>query len=105
MTTAPTIQMMLFIEKLLRHSVEPQRIPWEADVGLRGPRAEIIRKLGESVKSASSEQHPWNAEGLTRAERVIRFVESLPCSAGPLAGTQFRLRPWQKKFVKAAYAG
>ena len=34
--------------------------------------------------------------------RVIRFVESLPCSAGPLA--VFRLRPRQRKFIKAVYA-
>ena len=31
--------------------------------------------------------HPWDAPGLSRAERVIRFVETLPCTAGPLAGT------------------
>src|SRR5215204_1325090 len=35
---------------------------------------------------------------------VIRFVESLPCTAGPLAGTLFKLRPWQRKFIKAVYA-
>jgi len=27
----------------------------------------------------------------------------LPCSAGPLAGTLFKLRPWQKKFIRAVY--
>jgi phage terminase large subunit-like protein len=41
--------------------------------------------------------------GLSRAARVIRFVESLPCSAGPLAGTLFKLRPWQKRFIRAVY--
>jgi phage terminase large subunit-like protein len=47
--------------------------------------------------------HPWDEPGLSRADKVVRFIESLPCSSGPLAGTNFRLRPWQKKFIKAVY--
>jgi phage terminase large subunit-like protein len=47
--------------------------------------------------------HPWDAPGLSRAEKVIRFVETLPCTAGLLAGTILKLRPWQKRFVKAVY--
>jgi len=39
--------------------------------------------------------------GLSRAERVIAFVESLPCTAGPLAGTLLKLRPWQRRFIRA----
>ena len=41
--------------------------------------------------------------GFRRAERVIRFAESLPCTSGPIAGTLFKLRPWQKKFIRAVY--
>jgi phage terminase large subunit-like protein len=52
---------------------------------------------------ASSEPHSWEAPGLSRATRVIRFAEAMPCSSGPLAGTQFKLRPWQKKFIRAVY--
>ena len=40
---------------------------------------------------------------LSRAERVICFIETLPVTAGPLAGTTLRLRPWQKKFIRAVY--
>ena len=47
--------------------------------------------------------HPWDASGLSRAECVIRFVNSLPCTQGPLAGTNLKLRPWQTKFIKAVY--
>ena len=47
--------------------------------------------------------HPWEKPGLSRAERVIRFVETLPVTAGPLAGTTLRLRPWQKRFIRAVY--
>ena len=34
---------------------------------------------------------------------MIRFVNSLPCTAGPLAGTTLRLRPWQVRFIRAVY--
>jgi phage terminase large subunit-like protein len=47
--------------------------------------------------------HSWEEPGLARAEKVIRFIESLPCSSGPLAGTNFRLRPWQRKFIRSVY--
>jgi phage terminase large subunit-like protein len=47
--------------------------------------------------------YPWQKPGLSRAERVIKFVETLPVTAGPLAGTALRLRPWQKKFIHAVY--
>jgi len=40
---------------------------------------------------------------LSRAEKVIRFVETLPCTAGLLAGTTLKLRPWQKRFIRAVY--
>ena len=40
---------------------------------------------------------------MSRAERVIRFVATLPCTQGPLAGTTLKLRPWQKRFLKAVY--
>ena len=74
-------------------------------MGQRGPGAKRI-KVAKSAKLASfvsSKKHSWAAKGLSRAERVIRFCESMPCSSGPLAGTLFRLRPWQKKFIKAVY--
>jgi phage terminase large subunit-like protein len=34
----------------------------------------------------------------------MAFIESLPVSSGPLAGTLFKLRPWQKHFIRAVYA-
>jgi hypothetical protein len=39
----------------------------------------------------------------SRAERVVRFVNSLPCTAGPLAGKPLKLRPWQVRFIRAIY--
>src|SRR5262245_53036583 len=73
-------------------------------MGLRGPGAKAVKRRGPDGPDQGSAPRPWEAQGLSRAERVITFVESLPCTAGPLAGTQFRLRPWQKRFLKAVYA-
>jgi hypothetical protein len=72
-------------------------------MGMRGINATPKRTLKRSHVTASL-QHPWDVPGLSRAERVIRFVNSLPCTAGPLAGTTLKLRPWQKRFIKAVYS-
>ncbi|TXM72891.1 terminase large subunit [Methylobacterium sp. WL12] len=73
-------------------------------MGLRGPGAKAIKKPADPLIEATSEPHPWEAEGLSRAERVIAFMESLPVTSGALAGTTFRVRPWQRRFLKAVYA-
>jgi phage terminase large subunit-like protein len=70
-------------------------------MGMRGINATPKRR--KPSPSASLEQHPWDAPSLSRAERVVRFVNSLPCTAGPLAGKPLKLRPWQRKFIKAVY--
>jgi phage terminase large subunit-like protein len=72
-------------------------------MGLAGPNRKAIRRASLGRLPRSSGPHPWEAKGLSRAERVIRFVESLPCTSGPLAGTLFKLRPWQKRFIRAVY--
>jgi phage terminase large subunit-like protein len=46
---------------------------------------------------------PWEAPGLSRVAGVIAFLEDLEITAGKRAGTKLRLRPWQRKFVKAVY--
>lgn len=71
-------------------------------MGLRGPGAKAIRKATPAVEGPTM-PHPWEAAGLSRAERVCRFVESLPVTSGSLAGTQFRLRPWQRKRINRIY--
>jgi phage terminase large subunit-like protein len=70
-------------------------------MGMRGINATPKRR--NPSPPTSPERHPWDAPGLSRAERVIRFIETLPVTAGPLAGTALRLRPWQKKFIRAVY--
>ncbi|MGA7598419.1 MAG: terminase large subunit, partial [Pseudolabrys sp.] len=69
-----------------------------------------MRGIGSTPKPSSNERrakspdaHPWDKPGLSRTERVIKFVETLPVTAGPLAGTTLELRPWQKRFIGAIY--
>ena len=71
-------------------------------MGMRGINA--TPKRSEKKRPVKSpDVHSWDSPGLSRAERVIRFVETLPVTAGPLAGTKLKLRPWQKRFIKYVY--
>lgn len=47
--------------------------------------------------------HPWQAAGLTRAERVIAFVESLPITKGFGAGERVHLIEFQREWIEAIY--
>ena len=74
-------------------------------MGLAGPgRKNVKRPPSKAHRPHAIEHHPWDKPGLSRADRVIRFVSSLPCTAGPLAGKNFQLRPWQEEFIRAVYA-
>ena len=46
---------------------------------------------------------PWEKPDLSRAERVIAFVEDLTISSGKLAGKKLKLRGFQKDFVRDVY--
>jgi phage terminase large subunit-like protein len=46
---------------------------------------------------------PWQRKGLTRAGRVIAFLEWLPVTKGAFAGRKMKLLPEQREFVKAIY--
>ena len=71
-------------------------------MGMRGINA-TPKRLSRRSLSTVLPPHPWDMPGLSRAEKVIRFVNSLPCTQGPLAGTTLKLRPWQTKFIRAVY--
>lgn len=68
-------------------------------MGLRGPGAKPA-KAGATKRRRPS----WQAKGLSRAQRVIRFIEGLKITAGSHAGRKFGLRPWQKEIIEAIYA-
>lgn len=73
-------------------------------MGLRGPGARAIKRPPKDAVPVSSGPHAWEAPGLSRADRVAAFCESLPVTSGSLAGTTFKLRPFQRRFLKSVYA-
>ncbi|EPR12082.1 hypothetical protein M527_01825 [Sphingobium indicum IP26] len=48
--------------------------------------------------------HPWEADNLTRAEKVIAFIESMPITKGYGAGENVKLLPFQREWLEAVYA-
>jgi phage terminase large subunit-like protein len=71
-------------------------------MGLRGRNARPKRVSKPAKKRRT--RRAWEAEGLSRAERVIAFCESLTVTAGAHEGRRFLLREWQQKIVRAWYA-
>ncbi|MDP4022336.1 terminase large subunit [Methylobacterium sp. NEAU 140] len=72
-------------------------------MGLRGPGAGRL-KAAAAALPARPRKFPWEKPGLTRAQRVIAFLEALPVSKGVKAGKKMRLLPGQRRFVEALYA-
>lgn len=70
-------------------------------MALRGVGAKALSERG---KLDERPVKPWEEPGLSRAGRVIAFIEDLPITAGKLAGTAMKLRPWQRDFIVAVYA-
>lgn len=70
-------------------------------MGLRGPGAKPVKKQAE--KPRRRRKQAWEKPGLSRAERVIRFIEGLKITAGVHAGRPFILRPWQREIIEAMY--
>jgi phage terminase large subunit-like protein len=73
-------------------------------MGLRGPGAKPVFKQVDDEEPRTPSKQPWEKKGLSRAERVIRFIETLPITSGAHAGKQFKLRPWQKQIIYGVYA-
>lgn len=40
---------------------------------------------------------------MTRADKVIKFIQTLRCPDGAHAGEPFKLRPWQRRWIKKVY--
>ena len=71
-------------------------------MGLRGPGAKPIKTFDKS-QNKKRKILPWEVVGLTRVEKVIAFLEDLPITQGKLAGSNLRIRDWQRKFLEAVY--
>lgn len=67
-------------------------------MGLRGPGA---RSHGTIVPIRGA---AWQNESLSRADKVIAFVESLKLTADPWAGHSFLLRAWQQEIIRSWYS-
>jgi phage terminase large subunit-like protein len=72
-------------------------------MGLRGPGAGRQRKAAEACQDDSTAR-PWEALDLTRAGRVLVFLESLRVTKGFGAGELLRLLPFQREWIEAVYA-
>lgn len=73
-------------------------------MGLRGPGAKPVkRKASAPEPQKRPKRHAWQRAGLSRAGRVIAFLESLPITAGAHAGRKMKLRPWQRQEIEAVY--
>lgn len=72
-------------------------------MGFRGRGAVGIRELEARQAKQDKQDFPWLKPGLSRGERVIQFLETLPVTKGILCGSQMRLIESQKRFVRAIY--
>lgn len=69
-------------------------------MGLRGVNAKPVKK---QAAKRSRRRPIWFKPGLSRAERVIKWIEHLKITSGSQAGRKFRLRPWQKTIIRDIY--
>src|SRR5262245_9438097 len=66
-------------------------------MGLRG------RGAKKKTLPTASQKPAWEAEGLSRAQRVITFIEQLRVTSGLLAGQPFHVRDWQRESIESWY--
>jgi phage terminase large subunit-like protein len=73
-------------------------------LGLRGPGAKP-KGPRAAAPAPKPTKHPWESPRLKndRAGRVIAFIETLPITSGVFAGKKFRLREWQKRWIRKVY--
>lgn len=72
-------------------------------MGLRGPGAKPIKKTDKPNEKPKRRRLAWKKRGLSRAECVVAFIESLHITAGSHAGRKFKLRDWQRDIIAAIY--
>jgi hypothetical protein len=72
-------------------------------LGRRGPGA---KRLIDAEKRGEKPRRPreaWRKRGLSRAERVIAFCQSLPVTKGIRVGKKMKLLPRQIAFIRKVY--
>jgi phage terminase large subunit-like protein len=71
-------------------------------MGLHGIGAKRKTRIKRALKTTRSRE-PWRKRGLSRADRVIAFLQTLPITKGVLVGRKMKLLPGQRRFVEAIY--
>jgi phage terminase large subunit-like protein len=69
-------------------------------MGMRGRGANIRR---EAAAKLVPRKLPWERKGLTRAQRVVAFLQFLPITKGKLIGSKLKLLPGQRAFIEDVY--
>ncbi len=76
-------------------------------MGKRGPNANPAGghrdDLFDDRPSPVLRPETWREEGLSRPDRVVRFIEGLTITSGALAGQPFIVRPWQREIIEGIY--
>jgi len=73
-------------------------------MGQRGIGAKPVKRAPQTGGQTRPRRRAWEKPGLTRAERVVAFIQSLKITSGIFAGKRFRLRPWQREIIEQIYA-
>lgn len=73
-------------------------------MGLRGIGAKPVDRQKPRKRGRPPKPKAWEKPGLTRAERVRAFIETLYITSGVHAGKPFKIRDWQWKIIEALYA-
>jgi phage terminase large subunit-like protein len=73
-------------------------------MGLHGPHARRNKSKHRPGPLKPRQRRPsWRKPGLSRAERVCKFLETLPITKGVYAGKRLKLLPGQREFIHAIY--
>lgn len=73
-------------------------------MGFRGVGAAKRREAREELVARPRKRAlPWLRQGLSRPQRVERFLQFLPITKGPLAGHRMKLLPGQREFIYEIY--
>lgn len=67
-------------------------------MGLRGIGAKP-KKIEHRAGLAVAPIAPWCIPAYSRVDRIVMFLESLPVTAGLLAGQRMRVRDWQRRDI------
>jgi phage terminase large subunit-like protein len=72
-------------------------------MGLHCIGAKTKKKRDIPIQNIPRRREPFKKRGLSRADRVITFLQTLPITKGVLVGKKMKLLPGQRRFVEAIY--